>query len=62
MSEITIGYYLDNRLVATRYRGPVPCVGDEVRVSGVCYPVILVVWIEDEGPHPRVNVGLARNG
>ncbi|MGO2711581.1 hypothetical protein [Pseudomonas helleri] len=62
MSEITISYYLDNRLVANRYRGPVPRVGDEVRVNGACYPVILVVWIEDEGPDPRVNIGLARNG
>ena len=58
MDEITISYYLDNELAAVRYRGAVPRIGDEVRIKGICYPVILVVWIEDEGPAPKVNIGL----
>jgi hypothetical protein len=40
----------------------VPRVGDEVRLSGVCYPVTRVTWIEDEGPHPKVKISLASSG
>jgi hypothetical protein len=43
-----IYYYVDNEPYAYRTRWAIPRVGDEVRFHGICYKVLLVVWIEDE--------------
>jgi hypothetical protein len=43
-----IYYYLNNERYAFRSRYHVPRAGDEVRLSGTCYKVMLVVWVEDQ--------------
>jgi hypothetical protein len=53
-----IYYYVNRGRYASRTRLQIPRIGDEVRLKGVCYKVVLVVWVEDQNPDYNNHVAI----
>jgi len=61
MQEIAIHYYLAEDLIACRYTGPPPRIGESVMVEDAQYQVADVMWIEgdDQTPHADIELRLS---
>lgn len=58
MQEIAIHYYLVEDLIACRYSGPVPRIGDSVMVDDVTYRIADVMWVEGDDQKPHTDIAL----